>query len=432
MDFWNESYEILQREELVQLQLERLQSTINRIYKNVAFYKKLFEEKNISPENIQSVEDIQNLPFTTKEHLRENYPYDMFATPLREIVRIHSTKGTTGKPNVVGFTQNDLKHWSEISARILTAAGIDRDDVILLSYDFGNFTNSFGLAAGAEIMGASVIPVLLSDFQKQVMIMKDYKSTALIGTPTYALRMIEAMEQAKINPNSLSLKIGLLGNEPWSESLRKEIEKKLFIEAIDVYGLTEIMSLGVASECKYKSGLHIWEDHFFAEVIDPRTLKPAKDGNEGELVLTTLTKEAFPLIRYRTEDIVSISSEPCKCGRTFRKMSRVKGRTDDLINVQGVKLYPSQIEDVILSVEHIKPHYLIRIDREHTRDLVEIDIEVLEDLFKDEMRNLLRVKSQIEGEIKIKLGLEAKVKLIEPNTLERDSGKSARIIDKRD
>ncbi len=432
MNYFAEEMETLPINELRQLQLERLQATIVRVYKNVNFYHKLFETNKINPENIDSIDDFQKIvPFTTKEDLRENYPYDMFALPLREVVRIHSTLGTTGKPNVVGFTKNDLNHWSKVSARMLSLAGITRDDVIQISFDFGMFSSGFGITQGAELIGASVIPVSIDDLEKQVMIMKNYKSTVLIGTPSYALQLIEAIKATNINPNSLSLKVGLFGNEPWSENVRQKIEKNLFIKSYDIYGLSEIMGLGVAAECDHREGLHIWEDHFLVEVINPDTLEPVNDGEEGELILTSLRKEAIPLIRYRTEDIVSINREKCQCGRTHVRMSRVKGRTDDLIIVQGRRVYPSQIEHILHEIEHVHPHFQIVLDRIDGKSVMEINVVMLEDFFVDGFRDLLKMQKKIAENINKAFGLTVQVKFVEPKSLQSSDGISKKIIDKR-
>ncbi len=431
MAFWKEDIETASVEELKQIQLEELQETIFRVYKQVSFYRKMFDEYGITPEDVQEITDLTKLPFTTKDDLRENYPYDMFALPLKEVVRIHSTTGTTGKPNVVGFTRNDLNRWQEVSARLLTCAGVGKEDVVQISYDYGMFNSGFGLQSGSELIGASVIPVHTHDLEKQIMVMKDYKTTVLIGTPSYFMQIIEKIEELEININTLNLRIGILGNEPWSENMRNKIESSLAIDCYDIYGLSEIMGLGVACECENKEGLHIWEDHFIAELIDPNTQQVIKDGSEGELVLTTIKKEAIPLIRYRTEDIVSIYTDKCKCGRTHKRITRILGRTNDAIIVQGRKLYPSQIEEVLLRIEHTQPHYMIILDRVDGVDTIEINVEVVQELFVDDIKQLVELKRRIENEIAKTFEVRPNIKLVEPKTLERMTGKTIRVLDKR-
>jgi len=431
--YWNQKYECLSREELKQLQLERLKMTVERAFFNVPHYRRVMQAAGVEPEDIQSLEDVRKLPFTTKEDLRNNYPYGMFAVPLSEIVRIHSSSGTTGKPTVVGYTRNDINTWAELMARALVSGGATRKDIIHNAYGYGLFTGGLGIHYGAERLGASVIPISGGNTKRQVMIMRDYGSTILTCTPSYALYIAEVAEEMGIDPRQdLKLKYGILGAEPWSENMRHEIEKNLDIIAIDIYGLSEVIGPGVAVECLHKNGLHIAEDHFFMEVIDPDTGEPLPEGVEGELVFTSLTKEGLPVIRYRTGDIASISSEPCPCGRTHARMSRISGRTDDMLIIRGVNVFPSQIESVLLEVGYTEPHYLLVVDRENNLDVLTIMVEVSSELFASgEVRKLEQLGNKIRGEIESTLGISVRVKLVEPKTIERSEGKAKRVIDNR-
>jgi len=428
---WDKRYECMPREEIEQLQLERLQSTLNRVYRNVAFYRKKFDELKILPEEIQSVKDLANFPFTTKEDLRHSYPYGMFALPLREVVRIHSSSGVTGKPTVTGYTRNDLHHWSQLTARVLTAGGVTKDDVVQITFRYGLFTGAFGLHQGAELIGASVIPMSTGNTQKQVLIMQDYKTTALVGTPSYALRLAKYMEEAGIDPKSLSLKLGLFGGEPFPETMRQEIEERLFITATDNYGVSEVMGPGVSAECLHKNGLHLYEDHFIAEIIDPQTLQVLPPGTTGELVLTTLTKEAFPLIRYRTRDITALDYSPCPCGRTLIRMKKVLGRTDDIVIIKGVKVFPSQVEAILMEMEGVEPHYQLIADRQEGIDTLEVRVEVNEQVFSDEIKNLQNIAAQIERRFREMIGVSAKVKLVAPESLRKGEEKIPKVVDRR-
>jgi phenylacetate-CoA ligase len=428
---WEPEYETLSREELEQLQLERLQSTVNRVYMNVPFYRRKFDELGIDPEDIKSLDDLKRLPFTTKEDMRENYPYGMFAVPLREIVRIHASSGTTGMPTVVGYTKGDLKTWSNLVARILAAGGVTKDDVIQISFGYGLFTGGFGIHYGAERIGASVIPISSGNTRRQIKIMQDFRTTTLVCTPSYALVIADTIYEMGINVNSLSLKYGLFGAEPWSEAMRQEIQEKLKIIATDNYGLSEVMGPGVAGECLKQNGLHINEDHFLVEVIDPETLEPVKPGDVGELVITTLTKEAFPVIRFRTRDLTRLITEPCECGRTFVRMSRVMGRTDDMLIVKGVNVFPSQIEAVLFEIEGTEPHYQIVVERKGRLDEITVLVEVSEEIFFDEMKKQQELIDTIKKRLSAELGISVEVKLVEKKTLERSEGKAKRVIDKR-
>ena len=428
---WDRRYECLEREEIEQLQLERLQSTLNRVYRNVSFYKKRFDALKILPDEIQSAKNLYQFPFTAKEDLRESYPYGMFALPLREVVRIHSSSGVTGKPTVTGYTRNDLHHWSQLTARVLTAGGVTKDDVVQITFKYGLFTGAFGLHHGAELIGASVIPMSTGNTSKQVLIMQDYKTTALVSTPSYALRLARYMETQGIDPKSLSLKIGLFGGEPCPESMRREIEERLFINATDNYGVSEVMGPGVSAECEYKNGLHVYEDHFIPEIIDPQTLQVLPPGAEGELVLTTLSKEAFPLIRYRTRDITSLDYSPCPCGRTLVRMKKVLGRSDDIIIIKGVNVFPSQVESILMEVEGVEPRYQMIADRIEGVDVLEVKVEVNEKVFSDEIKNLQNIAGQIERKFREIIGVSAKIKLVAPESLQPVEGKALKVIDRR-
>jgi phenylacetate-CoA ligase len=431
MRIWDPTYECMPREELAQLQLERLQATLNRAYKAVTCYRRKFDDAGINPEEITSLSDLAKLPFTTKEDLRLNYPYGMFAVPLREVVRIHSSSGTTGKPTVVGYTKNDIKTWANLVARFMTAAGVTHDDVVQIAFGYGLFTGAFGLHYGAEAIGASVIPMSSGNTEKQIMIMQDYKSTALVCTPSYAITMANRMEQMGIDPRSLSLRVGLFGAEPWSEAMRREIESRLFISATDNYGLSEIIGPGVAGECRCRCGMHLFEDAFLPEIIDPDTCRVLPAGSVGELVLTTLTKEAFPMIRYRTRDITCLDYSPCDCGRTLVRMKKTMGRSDDMLIIRGVNVFPSQIEEVLIDIEGCEPHYQLVLETEGALDVLEVRIEVTENIFFDEMKKQRAFLEHVEKRIDHVLGVNVTVKLVEPNSIPRHEGKADRVIDNR-
>lgn len=428
---WDKEKECMEREELAQLQLERLQSTIHRVYRNVPFYRRMFDKHGIDPDGFSSLEDINKIPFTTKNDLRENYPYGLFAVPLREVVRIHTSSGTTGMPIVVGYTKNDLKIWTELVARVLSAGGITKDDVIQIAFNYGLFTGAFGFHYGAEKIGASVIPVSIENPKKQIKILQDYKTTALISTPSYALLIANTLIEMDINPNSLSLKFGLFGAEPWSERMRQEIEEKLKLTATDNYGLSEVIGPGVAGECLERKGLHIQEDHFFFEIIDPQTLESVKEGDTGEIVITTLTKEAFPVLRFRTGDLTRFIPGECHCGRTLRRIDRIMGRTDDMIIIRGMKVFPSQIETILYEIEGKQPNYQIILERQAGIDQITILLEMSEDIFSDVMREQTQLINAIKERIASELGLSVNVKLAEKRSIEKVGDKTARVIDKR-
>jgi phenylacetate-CoA ligase len=429
--FWQQDFECMDRKELEQLQLERLESTLNRVYLNVPFYRKQFDAVGFNPDDLRSLDDLRKLPFTVKNDLRDNYPYGLFAVPLREVVRVHASSGTTGMSTVVGYTRNDIKTWSNLVARILTATGVTADDVVQIAFNYGLFTGAFGLHYGAERVGASVIPMSSGNTKRQIKLMQDFKTTALVSTPSYAMLIADTMIEMGINRNALSLKYGLFGAEPWSEAMRREIQDKLKIIATDNYGLSEVMGPGVSGECQERNGLHIAEDHFLVEVVDPATLTPVKPGETGELVITTLTKEAFPMIRYRTRDLTRIIEERCPCGRTLRRMARVMGRTDDMLIIRGVNVFPSQIEAVLFEIEGTEPHYQIVIDRKGALDEATVLVEVSEQIFFDQMKKQAELKETIKKRIASELGISADVKLVEKKSLERFEGKAKRVIDNR-
>jgi len=429
--YWEPEQERMDPEELAQLQLERLQSTIARVYRNVPFYRRKFDALGIVPEEIDSLEDLSRLPVTTKEDLRENYPYGLFAVPLREVVRIHASSGTTGMSTVVGYTRNDIRTWSNLVARVITAGGVTRDDVVQIAFGYGMFTGGFGLHYGAERIGASVIPASAGNTARQIRIMQDFKTTALVSTPSYALLIAETIRDMGIPRSALSLRYGLFGAEPWSERMREEIQEGLGIIATDNYGLSEIIGPGVAGECLERKGMHIAEDHFLVEVVDPETLAPVPEGEQGELVITTLTKEAFPMIRYRTRDLTRILPGRCPCGRTGRRLARIAGRTDDMLIIKGVNVFPSQIEKVLFEIEGTEPHYQIVIDRKGALDEVTVFVEVAESIFFDQMKKQRELVDLIRKRLDQELGISVAVRLVERKTLERFEGKARRVVDNR-
>ncbi|OIQ53757.1 phenylacetate--CoA ligase family protein [Neomoorella thermoacetica] len=429
--YWNERYECMPAAELQELQLERLQATVRRAFFDVPFYRRAFQEIGLEPGDIKSLDDLQRLPFTTKQDLRDNYPYGMFAVPMSEIVRIHSSSGTTGKPTVVGYTRHDIDVWSELMARALVCGGATRHDIIQNAYGYGLFTGGLGIHYGSERLGASVIPISGGNTKRQVMIMKDYGSTVLTCTPSYALHIAEVMAEMGIKPEEIKLRCGIFGAEPWSESMRQEIEKRLGISAVDIYGLSEVIGPGVGIECQEKNGLHIFADHFLIEIIDPVTGKQLPPGQRGELVITSLTKEALPVIRYRTRDITSLIPGPCPCGRTHPRVARFTGRTDDMLIIRGVNVFPSQVESVLLEMGGTEPHYLLIVDRQGSLDTLEIKVEVSETLFSDKVRRLEDLEKRLRHELESTLGISVKVTLVEPKSIQRSEGKAVRVIDKR-
>lgn len=427
---FNPRYESMNREELLQLQLERLQATVNRCYKNVPFYRRRLDELQMQPEDLQGLEDLRKLPFTTKNDLRRSYPYDMVALPLREVVRFHLSSGTTGAPTVIAYTANDLEHWTDLVARNLVAAGITREDVVQIFFGYGLFSGGFGLHQGAEKIGASVLPVSEAELPQQVKIMQDFRTTALIGLPSYALAMAEAMEAIGLEANSLSLRVGLFGAEPWSEARRAEIESRLYIRAYDIYGLSEMGGPGVAGECPCRCGLHLAEDHFLVEVVDPLTGEPLPEGQEGELIFTTLTKEALPLLRYRSGDLASIDTRPCACGRTSARMSRVQRRTDDMVIIHGINIFPEDVGRALSEFGGLSEQFQLVVDRPGPSDEMEVRVELM-GLLSDIPNLVLRVREQIEQRLRQELGVEVKVSLLEPRSLRTGEPGYARVVDKR-
>ncbi|AVB75680.1 phenylacetate--CoA ligase family protein [Methanococcus maripaludis] len=428
---WNETIECMDREEMRELQSKRLSDTVSRVYHNVPFYRKKMQSMGVYPEDIESIDDLSKLPFTTKQDLRDNYPFGIFSVPMGEIVRVHASSGTTGKPTVVGYTRRDIAMWSEIVARALSCAGASRDDFIQIAYGYGLFTGGLGLHYGGEKLGATVIPISGGNTQKQLQLMADFKTTVLACTPSYALYLAETLEDAGMTADDINLRVGIFGAEPWTPSMRKEIENKLGIKAMDIYGLSEVMGPGVACDCEYQDGLHINEDHFVPEIIDPVTLKPLPAGSEGELVFTTITKEGMPLLRYRTRDLTSLNYEKCKCGRTLVRMNKCTGRSDDMLIIRGVNVFPSQIESVLLEMSETKPHYLLIVDRINNLDVLEVWVEIEDQFFSDKISMFEQLSKKIKHKIESTLGISVKIKLVEPKTIERSEGKSKRVIDKR-
>ncbi len=429
---WNDEFETLPREVIESLQVKRLQQTLQRVYATVPFYREQLKKAGMTPDKVKSLDDLQRLPFTLKQDMRDNYPYGLFTVPLEQIVRIHASSGTTGKPTVVGYTRRDIDTWAELMARSFVAAGAHKGDVIHNAYGYGLFTGGLGAHYGAEKLGASVIPMSGGNTKKQLMIMQDFGSTVLTCTPSYSLYLAEVAAEEGIDFKSLKLKVGIFGAEPWSEEIRNEIEEKLNLKAIDIYGLSEILGPGVGIECiEAQKGLHIWEDHFIPEIINPETGEVLPHGEQGELVITTITKEGIPMIRYRTRDITRIIPEPCICGRTHVRLERMSGRTDDMLIIRGVNVFPSQIESVLINIEGVEPHYQLIVDREENLDTLEVQVEVNEKTFSDEIKVMQGLSSRIQKEIKEMLGVTCKVRLVEPKTIARSEGKAKRVIDNR-
>ena len=428
---WNEKIECASRGEMFDIQSERLINTVKRIYHSIPSYRAKMQEKGLVPGDIKSVEHLVKLPFTNKTDLRDNYPFGMFTVPMSEIVRLHASSGTTGKPTVVGYTRNDLQMWSEVVTRSLCMAGVHKNDIVQVAYGYGLFTGGLGLHYGTENLGATVIPISGGNTQKQIQLLQDFGSTVLACTPSYSLHLAESLKEMSIEPESLNLRVGILGAEPWSENMRREIEAKLKIRAIDIYGLSEIVGPGVSCECEHQAGMHVNEDHFIPEIIDPDTLEPVTPGEVGELVFTTITKEGIPVIRYRTRDLTRLTYDKCRCGRTLVRMEKCMGRSDDMLIIRGVNVFPSQIENVLLEMSETEPHYLLIVEREGTLDILRIMVEVQEQFFSDEIRVLEALKKKIRNNIQSMLGISVDVKLVEPKTIERTAGKAKRVIDNR-
>lgn len=428
---YNPEVETAPEYEMRNWQSYNLSKTIRRVYNNVPLIKQRMDEMKVSPGDIKSIEDISKLPFTTKLDLRDTYPYGLFACDLKDVVRIHASSGTTGKQIVVGYTQLDLDIWSECAARSIVAAGGSKDDIIHVSYGYGLFTGGLGLHYGGEKLGATVLPASSGNTNRQIDMMRDFGSTILCCTPSYALYLGDSIESMGIPKEDLKLKAGIFGAEPWTENMRTEIEKRLNLKAYDIYGLSEISGPGVAFDCECQSGMHINEDHFYPEIIDPDTGKTLPDGEFGELVFTSITKEAFPLIRYRTRDITALHRGKCACGRTLVKMERLRGRSDDMIIIRGVNVFPSQVESVLLNLGQTAPHYQLVVDRVNNTDTLEIQVEMSDQLFSDEIKKIEAAEQNISQAIYSVLGLSAKVKLVEPMKIPRSEGKAKRVIDKR-
>jgi phenylacetate-CoA ligase len=428
---WNEKIECASREEMRSIQSQRLKDTVQRIFHAVPSYRKKMQEVGLTPHDVQGVDDLSKLPFTAKVDLRDNYPFGLFTVPMSEIVRLHASSGTTGKPTVVGYTRKDIQMWSEVVTRSLCMAGVHHHDIVQIAYGYGLFTGGLGLHYGTENLGASVIPISGGNTTKQIQLMEDFGSSVICCTPSYALNIAEVMKEQGVDPNQLKLRVGIFGAEPWTEAMRKEIEAKLGIKAIDIYGLSEIVGPGVSCECEYQCGMHINEDHFLPEIIDPVTLEPVAAGEMGELVFTTITKEGIPLIRYRTRDLTRLIYDKCQCGRTLVRMQKCKGRSDDMLIIRGVNVFPSQIETVLLQISEVEPHYLLIIERMGTLDSVTLMVEVQEQFFSDEVKKLQELRMKITRQLESMLGISVNVKLVEPKTIERTAGKAQRVIDKR-
>ena len=431
MAVWQPEFECMPAGDLEALQLERLKETVRRSYERVPFYREAMEERGITPADIRSLDDLRLLPFTDKETFRRTYPYGLFAVPRRDLVRVHASSGTTGTPTLVGYTRRDLETWSDLVARFLVAAGVTRESVVQVAFGYGLFTGGFGLHYGIERVGALVVPASSGNTRRHLRLIADLGTTDIVCTPSYALNIAEVAAETGFDLCRSTLCRAILGAEPWSEAMRREIEARLGVEAYDNYGLSEVIGPGVSGECVERNGLHIYEDCFIPEIIDPETLEPLPPGEEGELVLSAINKEALPVLRYRTRDRARLIDEPCPCGRTFRRHSRITGRTDDMLIVRGVNVFPSQIEEVLLAVEGTLPQYQIILTRSGALDELEVRVEVTETLLSDEMRRMQETTRRIEGELETVLGLRSKVTLVEPGSLPRSPGKARRVLDRR-
>ena len=428
---WNPEYECMDRAALHQLQLRRLQMTASWAYERVPYYRAGMEEKGVRPRDVRALDDLQRLPFTDESALRDSFPFGMFALPLDEVVRVHSSSGTTGMPVVVGYSRGDVNTWTELTARVAAAAGLQRGDLVQMAFPYGMSTGGWGLHYGIERIGATIIPAGGGQTERQLVMMRDFGTTVLVSTPSYALYLAERAEELGVDIASLKLRLGLFGGEPCSDRMKAEIESALGIRATDNYGLSEVMGPGVAGECDCACGLHVNEDHLLLEIVDPASGEPRSCGEEGELVITTLTKEAFPLLRYRTHDLTSLDPSRCECGRTLVRMAKVRQRTDDMLIVRGVNVFPSQIEDVLFKIEGVRPHYLIVVDRKQSLDDLEIRLEVEESLFSDVMGDMVRLQASVADKLQSAVGLRARVTLVEPGAIERTAGKAKRVLDLR-
>jgi phenylacetate-CoA ligase len=430
-NIWNPHFETLPRDQMRAVQSERLRDVVDRVYYNVPYYREKMQKLGMTPEAIATVDDLKNLPFTIKQDLRDNYPFGLFAVPMSEIIRVHASSGTTGKSTVVGYTRNDIGIWSEVMARTFTAAGATKDDYIQIAYGYGLFTGGLGAHYGGEKIGATVVPISGGNTKRQIQLMHDFGSTVLACTPSYATYLAEAIEESGMNRDEFKLRIGVFGAEPWSENMRREIERRLRIKAIDIYGLSEVIGPGVSFECEHQCGLHINEDHFIPEIIDPETLEVLPEGELGELVFTTITKQGLPLIRYRTRDLTRLNYEECACGRTLVRMNKCTGRSDDMLIIRGVNLFPSQIESVLLEMDETTPNYMLIVDRVNNLDTLELQLEVEDRFYSDTISELQALTKKIRHSIESATGLSVVVKLVEPKSLERSEGKARRVIDKR-
>ncbi|HOO84721.1 MAG TPA: phenylacetate--CoA ligase [Prolixibacteraceae bacterium] len=428
---WNEKIECATRNEMTAIQSERLVATVKRVYHNIPYYRKKMQEAHLTPADIQSIDDLHKLPFTTKTDLRDSYPFGSFTVPMSEIVRVHASSGTTGRPTVVGYTRNDINMWSENVTRALCMAGVHQTDIVQVAYGYGLFTGGLGIHYGTENLGATVIPISGGNTKKQIQLMQDFGSSVICCTPSYALYIAEVMKEMGIEPESLKLRVGIFGAEPWSESMRKEIEEKLKIKAIDIYGLSEIVGPGVSCECEHQVGMHINEDHFLPEIINPETLEPMAPGEVGELVFSTITKEGIPLLRYRTRDLTRLIYDKCACGRTLVRMEKCKGRSDDMLIIRGVNVFPSQIESVLLEMSETEPHYMLIVDRADNLDTLTVQVEVQEQFFSDDIRSLQNLTKKIKNNIESTLGVSVIIQLVEPKSIQRSEGKAQRVIDRR-
>ena len=429
--FFQKELETMPRRELEALQLERLKHIVDYCDRNVPYYHRVLSNAGVTADKIKSLSDVQYIPYTTKADVRDNYPYGLFAVPMRDIVRIHASSGTTGKPTVVGYTREDINTWSDCVARLAAAVGVNGDDIAQISFGYGLFTGALGLHYGLEKLGCAVIPVSSGNTQKQAMILKDFGSTVLISTPSYAMYMSEVAHDMGISNDELNLRIGLFGSEAASQEMRAKIEEKLGLFATDNYGMSELIGPGVSGECEYRDGLHISEDHFYPEVLDPKTLEPKKEGEVGELVVTTLTKEGMPLLRYRTRDLTRINYTPCRCGRTTARMDKIMGRSDDMIKLKGVNVFPSQIESVLMPMSQISPHYMLYVRREGYADTLEVQVELVDGSLLERYSDLEKLQQTIRAKLRTVLGIDAKVTLVQPKTIERFQGKAKRVVDLR-
>ncbi len=427
---WNETKECMSRDEIETLQSKRLVKVVDRVYHNVEYYRKKMQELGLEPGDIHGIEDLHRLPFTTYEDLNATYPFGLAAVPNSELVRLQASSGTTGKPKIAVYTRRDIDIWSECAARCMTMAGITRDDIIQVGYGYGLFTGGLGAHYGAEYLGALVIPMSTGNTQKLVTMMVDCEATAIACTPSYLLHVAETLRDQGLL-DKIKLRVALCGAEPWTDNMRNQVEEMLHIKAHDIYGLTEILGPGVATDCDHHTGLHIWEDHFLPEIIHPETGEQLGDGEGGELVITTLTKEGMPLLRYRTKDLTSLDKSRCECGRTMARIQRFKGRTDDMLIIRGVNVFPSQVEAALLTIDGTTPHYMMVVDRVNNEDTLEVQVEVEERFFSDEIRGLEELSRKIAKTLKLAIGLNAKIKLVEPNGLEHSEGKTKHVIDKR-